>query len=230
MPFREMNKCRSRAAAAVVNGKIFCCGGYNGMNLLNSAECYDPSSDTWVLIRHMPEHVKGHGTVEIDRNLVVIGGSTGREPLGAVWVLDTSDKNAEWVEKPWLPVPRCNFSIAKIDGKIFVCGGDSEEGKVDTVEIFDGQGWTIGPKLITPLYSAAAVVVPIDYAKYLENQNTEPKIKQIKSNSQNTHKATQFPKMFTISLGNCRIHCFNDFSREKGNHSVRWRKYKKILE
>ena len=123
---RSMNECRGLPAAAVVHGKIFCCGGGIGENTLKSAECYDPSSDVWTFISDMPGSNAGCGAVEMDGYLIVIGGKTGKEKefLNSVWVLDTTDKNAKWIEKePCMSLARCQFSIAKIYDKIFVCGG-----------------------------------------------------------------------------------------------------------
>ena len=154
-----MNRCRSAAAATVVNGKIFCSGYY-------SVECYDPSSDVWTLICNMPQKIMGHSAVGIDGNFIVIGGwNFTNSYLNSVWALDTMDKNAKWIEKPPMSIPRASFTIAKIDNKIFVCGG---EGGWDEVEIFDGKVWRNGPKLPTPRGRAAAVVVPMEFARSLK--------------------------------------------------------------
>ena len=163
-----MNECRSGAAATVIDGKIFCCGGDDGRKKLDSAECYDPSSDIWTLIRKMPEAVKGHGVVGMDKNLVVVGGWIEGDCLDNVWMLDTSDENAEWIKKPNMSLPRGDFSIAKMDNKIFVCGGKPREGITDSVEIFDGEMWRNGPNLITPRRRSASIVIPAAFIKCLK--------------------------------------------------------------
>ena len=163
-----MNEYRKNVATTVVDGKIFCCGGSDGRKKLDSAECYDPSSDIWTLICKMPEAVRGHGAVTMDKNLVVIGGWIEGDCLDDMWILDSWDENAEWIEKPKMTFPRGEFSIAKIDGKIFVCGGKSREDVIDSVEIFDGEVWRSGPKLTTPRYRSTSIVIPADFAKCLK--------------------------------------------------------------
>ena len=172
-----MNECRSLAAAAVVNAKIFCCGGGIGEKFSKTTECYDLSSDVWTLISDMPGPNAGCGIVTMDAHLVVIGGKAhkGKDYLNSVWVLDTTDKNAKWIERePRLSRPLCEFSIARIDDKVFVCGGlcidqtDSKTHVTDNVEIFDGQVWRNGPKLMTSLRNSAAVVIPMDFARSLK--------------------------------------------------------------
>eukprot|EP00966_Prymnesium_polylepis_P083181 1926783-Prymnesium_polylepis.1 len=38
---------RTDAAAAVVGGKIYVSGGYDGINCLSSVEVYDPARSVW---------------------------------------------------------------------------------------------------------------------------------------------------------------------------------------
>ena len=154
--YRQMNQCRDNAATAVVNEKIFCAGGFK----LDSVECYDSSSDVWTLVCNMPQCMSGHRAVEIDGSFIIVGGHNSK-----VWALDTMDNNAQWIEKPSMSIPRCAFSIAKIDDKIFVCGGNSNGKAMGLVEIFDGEVWINGPEMPVTRYLASAVVIPTEFAK-----------------------------------------------------------------
>ena len=172
--YRSMNEYRSLPAAAVVHGKIFCCGGSNGCNFLKSAECYDPSSDIWTLISDMPGPNGACGIVVMDAHLIVIGGKTNvdKDFLDSVWALDATDKNMKWIEQqPSMPLALCHYSIAKIDGKIFVCGGADMDCAGYEVEIFDGDVWRNGPALPSSRVRAPAVVIPMEFAKKLVNGN-----------------------------------------------------------
>ena len=115
----------------------------------------------------MPEAIKANAATVIDENLVVMGGWIEGECLNNVWVLDTTDKNAEWIEKPKMLLPRGDFSIAKIGGRVLVCRGYSERMPMDDVEIFDGKDWKSGPKLITSTRQASAITIPMDLVKYI---------------------------------------------------------------
>ena len=154
-----MNQFRSHAAAAVVNGKIFCSGGFT-----KSVEYYDSSSDVWTRICNMPQDLNGHGAVEINGNFVIMGGFKFPNYLKEVWVLDTTEGKAKWIEKPSMTIPRRQFSIAKIYGKVFICGG---RGAGDSVEIFDGEVWRNGSKMPTSRLYFPAVVIPMEFAKNL---------------------------------------------------------------
>ena len=163
-----MNECRKNAAAAVVNGKIYCCGGYNGKKHLNSVEYYDPPSDLWTRICDMPGACSALCAAVMDRTLIVIGGLNDNEGLNSVWTLDTVDESAEWIESSFMSDSRSYFSSAKIDGQIFVCGGASGPWVISDVKIFDGEDWRNGPKLAAPLKCSAAIVIPIDFATSLK--------------------------------------------------------------
>ena len=159
-----MIESRSGAAATVVSGKIFCCGGVSR----NSAECYDPSSDVWTLICNMPRISAGCSAAAIGKKLILIGGHTGQKDLNNILMLDTTNSRAKWIEKSPMSRRRSYFSTVQIDNKIFVCGGDSEDETIDDVEMFDGEVWNNFTKLRTPVWNAPAVVVPTVFVKYLE--------------------------------------------------------------
>ena len=160
-----MNERRSDAATAVVNGKIFCAGGHER----DSVECYDLFSDVWTLVCNMPQNIYAHGAIEIDGNFIIIGGYTIGSRiipyLKDVWALDTENENVLWIEKPSMFISRMFFSIAKIDDEVFVCGGACPDGR--SVEIFDGEVWRSGPKMPTPRWNTPAVVIPMEFARYL---------------------------------------------------------------
>ena len=192
--YRDMNKCRSNAAAAVVNGTIFISGGSDATDCLTSVECYDASSDVWTIISNTPKYISGHRAVEVDGNLIIMGGygvvknneqrsATRMQWYGigwapepppkesvkysqSVWELDTRDKDGEWIIKPFMSIPRYDFSIAKVDDKVFICGGWNKE-CLDDVQILDGGVWKSGPKMPTTRQYAPAVVVPAEFARSL---------------------------------------------------------------
>ena len=167
-----MNKFRWRAATAVVNGKIFCSGGICNYTPLNSVEYYDPSSDVWILISNMPQEITGHGAVEINGHFIVMGGSINYfQYSNKVWALDTRNRNAAWIEKPSMAIPRIHFSITKIHDKVFVCGGRATLREItDSLEIFDGEVWRSGPRIPTTRWHAPAVVIPMEFARVLQSR------------------------------------------------------------
>ena len=53
MPLQQMLTPRGRFDSAVIDGKVYACGGSNGSQDLMSAECYDPSTDQWAALPDM---------------------------------------------------------------------------------------------------------------------------------------------------------------------------------
>ena len=116
----------------------------------------------------MPQSIR-HGAVEINGNFIIVGEWNYPKYFSNVWALDTTDKNAKWIEKPSTSRIRENFSIAKIDGKVFVCGGKTQQHEaLDSVEIFDGNVWKRGPYMPTYCIGGTAVVIPMQFARSLE--------------------------------------------------------------
>ena len=46
----SMNFCRDAVGTAVLGGRIFAVGGYDGTSYLNSVECYDPQTQEWAVV------------------------------------------------------------------------------------------------------------------------------------------------------------------------------------
>lgn len=44
---------RSDASAAALNDKVYIAGGFNGQDILSTAEVYDPSTNQWTFISVM---------------------------------------------------------------------------------------------------------------------------------------------------------------------------------
>jgi len=55
----SMSTGREGAGLVVANDMLYCIGGYDGLNLLNSAERYDPISGQWTLVASMSTRRSG---------------------------------------------------------------------------------------------------------------------------------------------------------------------------
>lgn len=79
-------------APAVVNNKIYLCGGYDGSNYLNKVLEYDPSNDTWTTKASMPTARWGAATAVYNNKIYVMGGVGGNfinnevyDPATDIW-------------------------------------------------------------------------------------------------------------------------------------------------
>jgi len=61
-------------AASVVNGKIYCIGGWKS----NTTEVYDPVTDTWATKTPIPHEISGYAQAVVDDKIYVMGGWSGR--------------------------------------------------------------------------------------------------------------------------------------------------------
>lgn len=58
---KPMHSKRLAVGVAVVNRLLYAIGGFDGINRLNSAECYHPENDEWTLISSMQTKRSGAG-------------------------------------------------------------------------------------------------------------------------------------------------------------------------
>lgn len=58
-----MHSKRLAVGVAVVNRLLYAIGGFDGVNRLNSAECYHPENDEWTLISSMQTKRSGAGMI-----------------------------------------------------------------------------------------------------------------------------------------------------------------------
>ena len=68
-----MHKCRSNHGVAVLNGKIWVLGGYNGESYLRSVECYCPKRNVWKMVAPMIKSRSIFNAAVVDGKLYAIG-------------------------------------------------------------------------------------------------------------------------------------------------------------
>jgi N-acetylneuraminic acid mutarotase len=71
-----MPTARSGIAVAVMDGKLFVFGGERVGGTYDTAEAYDPETNTWATLTPMPMSVHGIGAVAIGETIYIPGGAT----------------------------------------------------------------------------------------------------------------------------------------------------------
>lgn len=85
--FNEMFFC-SAVGAAALNDKLYVCGGYNGINSLNTVECYLPERDEWHIITSMQKHRSAGGLIAYKDHVYALGGHDGLSIFDSVCILE----------------------------------------------------------------------------------------------------------------------------------------------
>jgi len=122
----EMPTARHGLGLAVVNGKIYAIGGYNG-SYLHTNEMYDPITDTWTTKKPMPTPRHGFGIAVYRNKIYVIGGTIGSsdsENSGYTGVTEVYDPSSDtWETKTSMPTPRAGLCASVMNNKIYLIGG-----------------------------------------------------------------------------------------------------------
>ena len=74
-----MSTRRSSVGVAVLNGRLYAVGGYDGVarQCLNSVECYDPELDEWSAVEPMTQRRSGAAVAVLENMVYAIGGHNG---------------------------------------------------------------------------------------------------------------------------------------------------------
>lgn len=117
-----MQHQRSDASAASMAGKVYIVGGFNGNEVLGSAEIYDPVTNQWTLIPNMTRPRSGVQLVPFEeRYLFAIGGNDGTTRQTSMERYDPKAK--KWTVMAPMSIPRSNFSSVVLENLIYVIGG-----------------------------------------------------------------------------------------------------------
>lgn len=157
-PITNARIARQAAATTQADGTIWIFGGMGSNHaLVANHEGYDPIIDSWKSGDDLPVPVQHAMAVTWQGNPIVLGGwrAAGPQRVASdqVWRV----VNSHWIELPHLLQPRAAAAAAVVGGRIIVAGGvDSNGALLNTVEIFDGNSWTLGTPMPTPRQMLAA--------------------------------------------------------------------------
>mmetsp|Transcript_23251 Transcript_23251/g.72403 ORF Transcript_23251/g.72403 Transcript_23251/m.72403 type:complete len:431 (+) Transcript_23251:137-1429(+) len=154
-PMLFARKC---AAAGVIEGKLYVCGGFDATEqALDLSECVDPHASTvWEALPLMLEPRAEPSSGVVGRRLYVCGGR------GGVWVQLNSAEAFDpaegvWQRLPPMREPRSGATAAAVGVRLYVCGGMGNSMNT-SVECFDTRGgfWEVVTPGTLPRYGAAA--------------------------------------------------------------------------
>lgn len=132
----DMPTSRTNAEVAVVNGTIYVCGGYNGIDnrlinikFLDIVEAYDPQTDTWMRKQGMSVPRQDFGTGVVAGKIYSIGGYV--HPLDiepeAPWRIDLVEAydpaTDTWMKRAKIQRRRDGFGVGVVNNHIYTIGG-----------------------------------------------------------------------------------------------------------
>ncbi|EYC25744.1 hypothetical protein Y032_0011g1363 [Ancylostoma ceylanicum] len=107
-----MRSERLHPAVAVLNGKIYVCGGTNAWEDLNSVECFDPAVNRWFSVAPMKVVRSGLSAVAYDNAIYAIAGKNDFSTLASMEVYH-KDTN-EWEFAAYLTSARGYLGAAVV--------------------------------------------------------------------------------------------------------------------
>ncbi|MBQ5989431.1 MAG: hypothetical protein IJL67_08055 [Oscillospiraceae bacterium] len=140
---------RKSHKAVYYNGKVYIMGGENkDGEVLNTLEVFDPEKKTVEVKAPMNTSRKNFGaTLYLDGDKFYIIAAGGENSDGILKSVEVYDPETDtWTAKPDMNVPRKEFGLEYIMGKLLAVGGvtaESENGAeyAESAEGFDGEKW-----------------------------------------------------------------------------------------
>ena len=145
----ELPTRRSAFSTAVVDGKIYLIGGLlfeheKGTFGLSTVEVYDPKNNSWQRLADMPTPRLQAGAAVVDGKIYVVGGySVIDRHMKILKVVEVYDPQTDtWVRKQDMSIPRRQFGIGVVAGKIYAIGGENffdfeKPQRLDQMEVYD---------------------------------------------------------------------------------------------
>ena len=132
---------RNGLSTAVVNGKIYAIGGWDGANILATVEEYNPKTSTWIKKADMPAERYGLATSVVKGKIYAIGGAIEATVLSIV--AEYNPATNTWTKKASMPTARNILSASAVNGKIYAIGGESNVrfSAISAVEEYTPEGW-----------------------------------------------------------------------------------------
>lgn len=158
-----MPTARSGLGVAVVDGKIYAIGGYNG-SYLGTNEMYDPKTNGWTAKTSMPTPRCNFAITAYQNKIYVIGGEISQGIVGSInEVYDPLTDT--WETKTGLPNARSLLCANVVNNKIYLIGGlgTGFPPWVCTQDTFvydpDTDSWVTKAPIPTPISDYASAVI-----------------------------------------------------------------------
>ncbi len=140
---------RTDLAVASVNGIVYAIGGYQedvgGVRYTNYGinEAYNPEADSWLNMSSMPTPRVGLSANVANGKIFLIGGAVVKDTLyGTRFEIKAANEVYDPATNSWttaspIPTPVYYYASAVLDEKIYIIGGNDENGGTNLNQIYD---------------------------------------------------------------------------------------------
>jgi len=136
----EMPGRRCRCGVAVVRGRVYAVGGFNGSLRVRTVDVYDPTSDSWSSIASMEARRSTLGVAVMNDHIYAVGGFDGSAGLNTAEVLDMSVSGShEWRTIASMSTRRSSVGVGVLGGLIYAVGGYDGNSRqcLSSVEVYN---------------------------------------------------------------------------------------------
>lgn len=155
-----MPTARSRAAAALLNGRLYVVGGETATQDSAVLEVYIPTLDVWQRLAPRPVAARAPAAAPLAHQLIVAGGCQDATALAQVDSFDP--ETGSWQEMTPLPAARCGGALLNWQDQLYYLGG--WDGQTVSAAVFvyapASDDWQPGTALPAPRAFAGAVSLP----------------------------------------------------------------------
>ena len=132
-----MPTARGGLGVAVLNGRLYAIGGYNGKENPSAVEVFDPGTNSWTTRAPLPTP-RDHLAVATARSRIyVIGGrEKGNFHKNLAVVEEYDPATNQWRSRADLPTARSGITAGVLDSRIYVLGGESGSGTFSNNETY----------------------------------------------------------------------------------------------
>jgi len=155
---------RSSLGVAAYNGEIYAFGGNHYANIQSRFDIYNLLTDTWRYGGEMPAVVEPHRALTCNDKIYIPAITTDNPYSGKLWVLDPLTNSWDLSSVPIPNVPRANYELQCVDGRIYTIGGQTASGAVATVESWalGETDWRFEPSLNVERSVFASAIIGMD--------------------------------------------------------------------
>ncbi|XP_037084309.1 ring canal kelch homolog [Pollicipes pollicipes] len=117
----EMPIKRCRCGVAVLDGKVYTVGGFDGCLRIRTVDLYNPASDTWQSCVNMEVRRSTLGVAVLNDCIYAVGGFDGSTGLNTAEMFDP--RVGEWKMIEPMSVRRSSVGVGVVNGILYAVGG-----------------------------------------------------------------------------------------------------------